>query len=52
MTWLKAERLCGSTNSSHLVEIFTQEQQDFITQKAIEYEVTTNYEREALRIIF
>ena len=46
MTWTEAQRFCGSAESynSHLVEIFNQEQQDYLTMKAHEAELLTGSE--------
>ena len=30
MTWIEAQQFCSQNNNSHLVEIFSQEQQDFL----------------------
>ena len=47
MTWTEAQRFCGSAESynSHLVEIFNQEQQDYLAMKAFESELLTGSER-------
>ena len=48
MSWHEAQSFCNSkdTNSAHLVEIFTQEQQDYMEMKAYESELLTGRERE------
>ena len=40
MTWSEAQKFCHSENS-HLVEIFSQEQQDYAVMKAFESELLT-----------
>ena len=45
MPWIKARYFCKSQNSSYLVEIFSQEQQDFIVQEIIENEFISGVER-------
>ena len=35
MTWIESEYSCSQKNNSHLVEIYTQFQQDFITMMAL-----------------
>ena len=54
MSWHEAQNFCNSIscpnseepNSAHLVEIFNQEQQDFMVMKAFEAESFTLSERE------
>ena len=54
MSWHEAQSFCNSIscpnseepNSAHLVEIFNQEQQDFMVMKAFEAESFTLSERE------
>ena len=36
MTWPEAQNYCGNSHNSHLVEIFSREQQDFMAMKARE----------------
>merc|ERR1711994_370505 len=44
MTWSEAHNFCHSENS-HLVEIFSQEQQDYAVMKAFESELLTGSPR-------
>ena len=48
MSWHEAQSFCNleETNSAHLVEIFNQEQQDYMVKKAFEAESFTLSERE------
>ena len=44
MSWSQSEQSCYQTHNSHLVEIYTQFQQDFLTMMALFLEeVTTEY---------
>ena len=45
MTWPEAQNYCGNSHSSHLVEIFSREQQEFMAMKAYESELLTGDER-------
>ena len=45
MSWHDAQNFCNSENA-HLVEIFSQEQQDYMVMKAFEAELLTGSERE------
>ena len=45
MTWPEAQNYCGNSHNSHLVEIFSREQQDFMAMKAYESELLTGDER-------
>ena len=44
MTWSSAQEFCWSVNS-HLVEVFSQEEQDFLAMKAFESELLTGAKR-------
>jgi len=46
MSWHDAQNVCQESYSSHLVEIFSQEQQDFVAMKAFEAELLTGTEQD------
>jgi len=46
MSWHDAQKVCKESSSSHLVEIFSQEQQDYLTMKAFEAELLTGTEQD------
>ena len=41
MTWIDAQNFCSARNDSHLVEIFSQKAQDFITAEALALELAS-----------
>ena len=44
-SWLDSENFCGKNYSAHLVEIFNEEQQEYIMMKAFELELITGNAR-------
>ena len=44
-SWLDSENFCGKNFSAHLVEIFNEEQQEYIMMKAFELELITGKAR-------
>ena len=44
-SWLDSEDVCGKNYSAHLVEIFNEEQQEYIMMKAFELELITGNAR-------
>ena len=44
-TWLDSEDFCGGNYSAHLVEIFNEEQQEYMEMKAFELELITGKAR-------
>ena len=45
MSWSQSEQSCYQTHNSHLVEIYTQFQQDFLTMMALVFEETSGSKR-------